>query len=359
MAFFKRYFKFIGFFLSALFLYLTFRNANLALILKNLRFLNPLLICAAFCLYFLFYVVRALYQRNNLAAIKPGIGFGNSLASIALSLFFNVIFPARLGEVVRTFYLYKRENLSKASVLSYILIEKLIDFLFMVFLLLVLLVAGFSKTESGVELRKIAFIASAAGLAILSLAFIYVKFNRVVFSILMAVTPKKTHSSLARMNESALEGIRFYRSAGQVARGAALMILSWVIVMGVFSLVVRSYVTILNLPVYSGLFFMVFSSLSLAIPSAPAGIGVVHYGLYLAVRLLSDASPSYDMNLVGAFTIVVQFLTGILMDLVIGGGISLYFRARFGRVLFVKTLSETKSAAAEYDEITRLYLKKE
>jgi hypothetical protein len=115
----------------------------------------------------------------------------------------------------------------------------------------------------------------------------------------------------------------------------------------------------MNLPAYAGVVSMIFSSLSLAVPSAPAGIGVVHYGLYLAVRLLNGVSPSLDVNIVGAFTIVVHFFTAILMDLVIGGGILLFFRVRSGNGIFGKIGAETKYEAAASDQVPHRFPGKE
>ena len=63
---------------------------------------------------------------------------------------------------------------------------------------------------------------------------------------------------------------------------------------------------LLDLPLYSCLVFMVFSALSLSIPSAPAGIGVVHYGLYLAVSLLGGEIVDTQTDIVAAFVISIH-----------------------------------------------------
>ena len=316
----KKSIKIAGYPLSLFFLYLTFRDTNISLIINNLKYVNWSLLFVAALLYLGFIAVRAQYQRNNLIYIKENISFSSSITSVALALFYNVIFPARIGEIIRSFYLSTREGLKKASILSYVVVEKLIDFLFMLVLLVILVFFGFRA----LEVNRIILIASIIVLVFVCFIFIYSKFNRWIVSFLRFLIPKKYHEPLNRMNISVLEGFRFYRSAGQILRGVLLLTAGWSLVSGVFLCVSYNYIRVLSLPFYSPLFFIVFTSLSLAIPSAPAGIGVVHYGLFLSIRLLSNNVLDERIHLVAAFILVLHFFTGIVMDLVVAGGVILF-----------------------------------
>jgi hypothetical protein len=73
---------------------------------------------------------------------------------------------------------------------------------------------------------------------------------------------------------------------------------------------------------------MVFSALSLSIPSAPAGIGVVHYGLYLAVTLLGGEIVDTQTDIVAAFVISTHFFV-ILLDVLVGGSIMIFYKINY------------------------------
>jgi hypothetical protein len=317
---FRKYIKIAGYPVSLFFLYLTFRDTNFSLIVDNLRYIHwPLLFIAAI-LYFGFIVIRAQYQRNNLANIKSDIGFSSSITSIASALFFNVIFPARIGEIIRAFTLSNREGVKKASILSYIVVEKLIDFLFMLVLLGALVLAGFRA----LEVNRIIILASIIVVAIVAFIFVYIKYNRGILTVFRLMIPNKFHEPMHALNAAVLEGFRFFRTPAQVMKSILMLTAGWSLVTGVFWCISYNYIRVLSLPLYSPLFFIVFASLSLAIPSAPAGIGVVHYGLYLAIRILTNNALDESIHLVAAFILVLHFFTGIVMDLAVAGGVMLY-----------------------------------
>ena len=119
--------KYAGYFLSAAFLYLTFRDTNITLIIDHLEYINYYYIFIGLALITIFYFIRSLYQINNLKYINPDLPFSVSLQSIALSYFFNTFLPARLGEVVRAFFLAKKNNITRTLILSYVLVEKILD----------------------------------------------------------------------------------------------------------------------------------------------------------------------------------------------------------------------------------------
>lgn len=316
MKFQKKHVKILGWLISIIFLYLTFKNTNFSLILEHFKYINPYLILIAFVFDFVFFAIRGFYQINNLLYIKPNIRFSISFSSIAVAQFYNNIFPARLGEVIRTFFLSKRENIQKITILSYIFIEKIIDFIFVFFLFLLIVVTGFK----GFGVDKV-IIATIFVLAfIITGLIVYIRFNLNILNILLKIAPEKFHDLLQKLNSEVLNGLKFYQSVKQVAIGISLMLASWIIIMLIFWLISYPYVKLLGLPYYSCLFFMVFSVISLSVPSAPSGIGVMHYGLFLAVKLLIGNPVESQINMIAAFVIVLHFFL-VLLDIVASGTI--------------------------------------
>ena len=317
----KKHIGKIGYLVSIIFLILTFKDTNFSLIVGNFKYVNFYYISGALICNFCFFLIRGLYQINNLYYIKSNIRFSVSITSIGIAQFYNVIFPARLGEVIRTFFLSKKENIPKTSILSYIFIEKIIDFSLILFLLFVIVMFGFDNVES----NNILTYSSILLIIIITGIFIFIRLNRIILKSLIKICPKRIHKLLKKLNSSVLEGLSFYKSVGQIIKGIILLLASWMMIVAVFWFISQPYIKVLELPFYSCLFFMVFSALSLSIPSAPAGIGVMHYGLFLAVKLLSNNAVESQINIVAAFIIMMHFIS-MSLDILVGGCIIIYHK---------------------------------
>lgn len=316
----KKYINILGYLISIFFLYFIFKDTNFSLIIKHFNYINPFYITIAFLLSFCFLILRGLYQLNSLYYFQRKLHFSISLVSIAIAQFFNNIFPARLGEIIRTFFLSKQAHIKKASVLSYIFIEKLIDLIFILLLLLIIIFLGFNN----VDLSKLLFSSFLFIFLIICSLFIFFKGNKFILSLIKRVVPNKFHKLIKRLNSEILEGFMFYKNIPQIFRGILLLLGSWLIVLLTIWFISYPYVQLLGLPYYSCLFFMVFSVLSLSVPSAPAGLGVMHYGLFLAVKLLSN-NIEPQINLVAAFVIVLHFFF-MLLDLTASGSVILIYK---------------------------------
>ena len=114
--------KIAGYLISLLFLYLTFKDIDFEKALSYLYVTNYYYLISAVGFNICFFVLRGFYQINNLHYIRKEIPFLESLTSIGMAQFYNVIFPARMGELVRTYFISKRLKIKKATVLSYILV---------------------------------------------------------------------------------------------------------------------------------------------------------------------------------------------------------------------------------------------
>jgi hypothetical protein len=316
----KKYIKPIGYLISIFFLYLMFKDTNFSLVIENLQFINPYYIVLALILNIGFFSIRGLYQINNIYYIKRDIKFITSIGSMGILYFYNSIFPARLGEVLRAMFLSKREGINKASIFSYIFIEKILDLLVILVLLSLIVIYRFedAKLTHVLEISLTIVVFLIAGL------FIYIQFNEKILSLLKKYVSNKIYEQIFNLNLSVIEGFRCFRTSKQIIIGMFLLMVGWTIVMGIYWLISYPYVLLLGLPNYSCLFFMVFSALSLTIPSAPAGIGVVHYGLFWAVKLLSNNIES-QINLVVAFVVMLHF-SMMVVDLLTCGSVLLYYK---------------------------------
>ncbi len=122
-----------GYLLSLSLLVIVFKDINFERVFGYLKKIDPFLVLLALLLNVIFVWIRGAYQKNNLHITTPNIRTGTSIVSIGVSLFYNSVLPTRLGDVIRAVFISLRDNIKKKRLLPYILVEKIIDFLFVIF----------------------------------------------------------------------------------------------------------------------------------------------------------------------------------------------------------------------------------
>lgn len=317
----KKALPYIGIIISLFFLYLTFHNVNFGLMRMHLGHITVPAVAGVFVCNLLFFIIRALYQINNLHYLKAGISFRSSLGAIATAQFYNNLLPARIGDIIRSITLKKQEGLAVASVLSYIIVEKIADMTLMLLLLVVILAIGFQIAG----ITSIMVISAVILFCITGTLIVFVRCNGWLLSRGLWIMPARLHPLMIRLNSELVSGLQCFRSKRQVFIAIGLLLAGWLMVIGVFYFISLPYLPLLGLPWYACLFFTVFSIFSMSVPSAPAGIGVVHYGLFLAISLLNRTIISTQLDLVAAL-IIIMHLTSYLVDLILSGGLLLIMR---------------------------------
>ena len=286
----------------------------------------------------IFYFIRSLYQKNNLKYINPELSFSVSLQSIVLSYFFNTFLPARLGEVVRAFFLAKKNNISRTLILSYILVEKIIDTILILFIfLLIFIFIGEDIIEKINHVRIILLLL----LFLITSIVIYFYFNKHLAHIFRYIIPKSYHSIASKINFDINKGFSCFRTSSQIIKAFIFLIFSWVLVIGTYYFLSLPYIELLELPNYSFIYFLVFTALALAIPSAPAGVGTVHYGLYLSISILNPEILDKNIDLVAAFIISFHFFIYII-DIITSGSIILFQKYMGNRKYSLKLNNSSK-----------------
>jgi len=315
----KIFFKIAAYFISIICLYFTFNDIDIEIVFNYISVVDIYCLIAAAGCNFCFYVVRSFYQINNLHYFKKVIPFSESLTSISISQFYNVILPAKMGEFIRCYFLSKRLGMKKISVLSYIMAEKVMDVLVILTLLFLII---FFLIQGNVELVNATTFLAGAIFVLSVFLIVYLRFSRDFMLFLKRIIPDGIFSIINTINDEILTGLKFFKTKRQIAKSILLLMLSWICVLAIFGLLSYPYLELLDLPFYSCLVFMVFSALSLSVPSAPAGIGVMHYALFLAVNILGGDNIDHQTNIVAALVISTHFFT-MLFDVLLGGGITI------------------------------------
>ena len=312
-----------GYLISIFLLVITFKDTNFKKVFEYLKEINPVLVFLALLLNVIFVWIRGAYQKNNLDITTPNIRTDTSVVSIGIALFYNVILPTRLGDAVRAVFISIRDNIKKKRIIPYILVEKVIDFLLMIFFFAFILII-----ESENEMLSYLFVALAVIIVSIITFILYIKYNKKVISFVQSIVPVKFNKLFSEINHEAINGMSCFKTKNQIAKSLTLLIIGWIAQLGIFYILSYPFINQLNLPNYAAIYFLVFSAIALSLPSAPAGIGTVHYGLYLAVQILIGGDiPTSQSDLVAALIISLHFLT-VILDVLVGGTIMLIYRQK-------------------------------
>jgi len=311
----------LGYLISLSLLVIVFKDTNFNKTFEYLKKIDPFLVLLALLLNLIFVWIRGSYQKNNLYITTPNLRVNTSVVSVGIALFYNAILPTRLGDVIRAVFISLRDNIKKKRLLPYILVEKIIDFLLVIIFFALIIII-----ESEEEMLSYLF-ASLALIATSIITFIlYIKYNKKFIHFLKALISKKLNKLCSEINHEVINGISFFKNIKQITKSFVLLISGWIVIIFIYYILSYPFISELNLPNYAPIYFFVFSAIALALPSAPSGIGTVHFGLYLAVQILMDGSVSIDQSdLVAALIISLHFLLAML-DIIIGGIILMIYR---------------------------------
>jgi len=313
----------LGYLISLSLLVITFKDTNFKKVFDYLKEINLFLVFLALLLNIIFVWIRGAYQKNNLYITTPNIRTNTSIVSICIALFYNAVLPTRLGDAIRAVFISLRDNIKKKRLLPYILVEKVIDFLLMIFFFAFILII-----ESENEMLSYLFVALAVIIVSIITFILYIKYNKKVISFVQSIVTVKFNKLFSEINYEAINGISCFKTKNQIAKSLALLIIGWIVQLGIFYILSYPFINQLNLPNYAAIYFLVFSAIALSLPSAPAGIGTVHYGLYLAVQILIGGDiPNSQSDLVAALIISLHFLT-VILDVLVGGAIILIYRQK-------------------------------
>lgn len=279
-----------GLIVTAVCLWLALRDVSFGAVARDLRSANLVLLIGLGVpanVYMLY--VRALRWRHLTDAIQP-IERGPLFRATAVGFMANNLFPLRVGEVVRAWYLARDTGTSGAAVLGTVLLERVIDSLFFLVMAIGMLV-WFGSQATGLETGRV-----VPPLLLISVVpLIFIVALRVAPDRIVALTRVLARPLLPEGVAFRIEGLvqRFSEGLGSLRGGTHLFWIAfhslflWLgvalvpFLVGIWALdvdlgspgraVVASYV------------MLVMVGLFVAVPSAPGFFGPYHYACRLAL----------------------------------------------------------------------------
>lgn len=130
IKFFGKAFKYIlSFLLSGIFLYIAFYNVDFSEVMRHVAGASLLWIGIYIVIWFVSHYLRAVRWKIILHSVKEDASVKNLFGALMIGYGVNCVVP-RLGEISRAVFVGRWEGLSKSSLFGTVIIERIIDILF-------------------------------------------------------------------------------------------------------------------------------------------------------------------------------------------------------------------------------------
>jgi len=311
-----------GSLLGILAIYLVLRGVSLAQLWETLGQANPWLTLAALILALFNVAVFSARWWVTLSLEWRTQEYLSMLAGVFLGQMFNILLPARIGELARIYFVGERLDVPKSKLLGTLVIEKVADMVvFGVGVLLLLLMISLPGWvfEPGQAIVVVALVALIGIVVVMIWGQSLLNWMRPWLEKL----PSRWGGRLASMFEQALSGLDSLRSWRRQlmiwATSFAVLVLS----------TLTNYILLLALdvrvPFSAALFVLVVLQVGSVPPSSPGKLGVYHY---LAVLALSAFAVEKDLGLAYG---VLLYVVALLSKVIIGVGVLIVTRWRIPR----------------------------
>lgn len=299
----------VGAAISAVFLFLFFRKVDLASIARALRDANYWWILPGVACYFVAVYFRTLRWHVLLRPLKS-VPVRRLYPIVVIGYMANNLLPARLGELVRSYFSGRREGTPTAATLATILIERVMDGVFLLvvglavwpFLPVASLLQG---REAAVVLVSAAFVLALSGFFAVALIPALGEFG---VRLVQRFLPAQAKVPVGRLLSGFIAGFHVLRSPRQVLLTLLLTPPIWLLEAGVYYLIAIGFK--IREPFHAFLLTTSTSNLATSL-STPGGVGPFEYATRLtleAMGVATEAAVPYALVLHVALLMPVTLL---------------------------------------------------
>ena len=277
-----------GTLLSLLFLWLAFRRVDLQEVWGALREADPLLVALALFTFLVTQVVKSVRWKTLFYPEHRSRRLTKLLKVIVVGQMVNAAIPARLGEVARAYLLGKIERISTAYAFGTIVLEKALDSLML--LLLVLLISIFMPLP--VWLKGSSLVVSGGMVLLLIVMTLLSRWEDRLPSWLDKVLGPGswlTRVGVTGAVQRAALSLRPLRSLRLNAQLWGWSLLNWLIMISTNVILLWAFG--LHLPWTAAPVLLAILNIGIIVPSSPGRIGIFHYLCVLTLGLY-NVEPS-------------------------------------------------------------------
>jgi hypothetical protein len=261
---------------------------------------NPLFLLAYLAITVISYMVRGIAWQTILG--KP-VTWKQAFFGVCEGYFINDILPFKLGEFARSIYVGRLSGLGTMRTFSSVVIERAFDVSIAAILVLITL----PLVVEASWVKSVAMVALIAVLAALVLLYFLTRHQQKVIAWLENATQKRNflRYKVVPQIEKLMQGFGMLTNPSQFLLSFLWIAATWAIWVSAY------YLTILQItpaaPFWWGIFACSIIGLGVALPSAPAGVGVFEASMVAALALLGLNSSS-----VLAYALLVHFSQVVL-----------------------------------------------
>jgi glycosyltransferase 2 family protein len=267
----KRYWQLlIGLLISAFFLYLVLPGLHLPDVWRSLQEANYWWLLPGIAVYFVGLWARTWRWHYMLRHLKP-VPLRRLFPVVCIGYFGNNVYPARAGEVIRSYVLRRKENIALSSSLATVIIERIFDGLVM--LLFVFLALPFAPLP--VNFRNLVIILTVL-LLLATVIFVWMAANphhlaRFYSWLASRLLPERIRLRTDDIYERFMQGLQSLTSPSDVVMIFATSVVIWLMETVKYWFVMHAFPFEVNFVVLMLMNGLV--NLATTLPSAPGYIG--------------------------------------------------------------------------------------
>jgi len=318
--------------ISAVFLWYSLRGTDFARIGEALARANWWLSLPMLGSYCLYYWIKALRWRMLLAPMTKTTARA-IFSPMMIGFMFNNILPAHLGEFVRMYLGARQLGIRNTQVLATIVLERMFDFLSVVFFLGLVLLVGKDVPPT---LVHIGYVTALVGLAFMAVAAVYITWTTPFLAFVKRVSffvPRKIRDAILHQLEIGVQGL-FALKQPRLLAGIVITSLAQWACMGV-----SAYLAIVAVGIETRMSaaFVVLAATTFGVtlPAAPGFLGSIQAAFKAALT-------PYKVSATAAFAASAFFHVPTYLIVTLPG---LYLLKRTGYKM--KQIREEAEAAAE------------
>ena len=309
---------FLSLLISAIFIFLAFRDIDYKLMLTAFQHANYWWLLPSVLVMFVSHWLRAVRWRYFMEPIKR-VSTPVLFAATMIGYYGNNVFPLRAGEVLRAYSIGKAAGVSRMASFATIIVERLID-IFSLLLLLAISV-GFHDYPAWIEKGAwLLFFFTAA-----STVFMVFLMRRTAQTLLFVerITspfPQRVRDMVLKLLRSFLEGFGIFQKSEHFWTIAWQSVAIWLFYTATiyFTLEAFNLNAKFALPVGASFIILVMISLGIMVPAAPGYVGTFHWICQQAL-VLFNVSESESLS----FAVIMHISNFIPVTLV---GLYYYYK---------------------------------
>jgi len=305
----------LGWIVSLVFLYLTFKNIHPATLWQTIKTANYLWVIPNILVVMFTMLYRAYRWQIMLDPIKR-LKLHDLFASTMVGFMANNILPLRMGEFVRAYSIGKIGNLSRSASFATIVLERVFDVFTLLLMLAVILIFRLIPLDpDGDYYHRIVYfgylmLAASIGLFVL-LVFLRIKSEQTInlFSRLLKPFPAKISKIVIDILGKFSNGLSVLSNPRKMFSICIHSIILWLIT-GISNYFIFMAFNLYDLPWTASFVVLIVVTLGITVPNAPGFLGVFHGLVVLALAIYplevsKDEAQACAIVLHGAQYIVI------------------------------------------------------